>query len=157
MMRLLVVPFSALACAALVACGGSTATTPVASAPIVVAGEYMGTVSDSAGGAAGGDLVLAQHGANAGGTMTITSGSTSTVESVALTLAGSSLNGSGVMDVNGAACTFAIAANVSNNALTATYSGVSGCANTGSWSLTQTCSGTTASDSRNAQGVIPRC
>lgn len=146
-----------LASASLVACGGGTTSALVTPAPIVVAGEYAGAVTDSVAGAESGDIVLAQHGANVGGAMTLTSGAAAEVESVALTLSGSALSGSGVMDVNGAACTFAITATVTNNTLAATYTGVSGCTRTGSWSLAQTCLGTAESESRRSQGLVPRC
>jgi hypothetical protein len=147
-----------IASAALAACSsGSTNSVPVTPAVVVVAGEYAGAVQDSVAGAQSGDIVLAQHGTNVGGAMTLTSGATSEVESVALTLSGSSLTGSGVMDVNGAACTFAITGSVTNNTLTATYTGVNGCTRTGTWSLAQTCAGTAESANRRSQGIVPRC
>jgi hypothetical protein len=134
---------------------GSTVALPPS--PAVVAGEFSGPVTDSVAGSQSGDLVLAQHGSNLGGTVTLKAGTTTTVESVALTLSGSSFTGSGVMDVNGAACTTAITGSYANNAISATYSGASGCTNTGSWTLTQICVGTPESVDRQTAALVPRC
>ena len=87
--------------------------------------------------------------------MTLAAGATTTVESVSLTLSGSSFTGSGVMDVNGAACTLRSAGTYANNAISATYTGVAGCTLTGTWSLTQTCLGTPQSLDRRTQGRHP--
>lgn len=157
MSRPLVVALAVLAGSALAGCGGSSSTVPVSSTPVVVAGEYAGPVTDSALGQETGDIVLAQHGTNLGGSMTLTAGTTSSVESVALSLSGSSVTGSGVLDVNGSACTFAITGSIANNTLAATYTAVSGCTRTGSWMLTQTCTGTAQADNRRTEGFVPRC
>jgi len=156
MSRWSAVSLAMLAAGALAACSSNT-TAPVSPATVTVAGEYAGPVTDSVAGQQSGDIVLAQHGSNVGGTLTLTAGTTSSVESVALSLSGTSFTGSGVMAVNGSACTFAITGTVANNALNATYTGVSGCARTGSWALAQTCTGTPAAAKRRTEGLIAPC
>lgn len=142
--------------ALLAGCGGSSSSVPV-TAPQLVAGEFAGPVIDSVAGRLSGDLVLAQHGAGLGGAMTLTAGSSTDTESVTLALSGAALSGTGVMDVNGAACTFVITGTYANNAISASYLGVSGCTRTGTWSLAQTCAGTTASLGRRVEGFVPAC
>jgi hypothetical protein len=146
---------AALTSGALVACGGSGNSTP--SNFLSIAGEYVGPVVDSAAGTQSGDIVLAQHGRNAGGAMTLTQGNTVSTESVTLVLSGSSLTGSAVMDVNGSACTFTVNGTYANQAITATYTGVSGCTHTGTWNLTQTCVGVPDSEHRRPDALVPAC
>jgi len=145
-----------LAAGALAACSNNSSSMPAAPT-VTVAGEYAGPVTDSVAGQQSGDIGLAQHGSNVGGAMTLTAGASSSVESVTLSLSGTSFTGSGVMDVNGSACTFAITGTYANNALTATYTGVSGCTRTGSWALSQTCTGVAAGWKRRPEGVVPAC
>jgi hypothetical protein len=146
---------AALTSGALVACGGSGNSTP--STFLAIAGEYAGPVVDSVAGTESGDIVLAQHGRNAGGAMTLTQGNTTSVESVTLVLSGSSLTGSAVMDVNGSACTFSVNGTYASGAITATYTGVSGCTHTGTWTLTQTCVGVPDSEQRRTTALVPAC
>jgi uncharacterized lipoprotein NlpE involved in copper resistance len=134
---------------------GSTVALPPS--PAVVAGEFSGPVTDSVAGTQTGDLVLAQHGSSLGGAMTLTTGTTTTTESVVLTLVGSSFTGTGASTVNGAACMTKITGSYANDAIVATYVGATGCTNTGSWNLTQTCAGTPEAVERQTAGLVPRC
>lgn len=136
-------------------CNSSTSSVPAA-VP-VVAGEYAGPVVDNVDGTLTGDVILAQRGSNLGGSMTITSSKVAGVASVALTVTGSSLSGSGVRDINGAACNFGITGTISNGTITATYTGVNGCSRSGTWSLSQSCVGVAQSAARKAEGVAPSC
>jgi len=147
--------FSLVVLVAFAGCNSSTSSVPAA--PPVVAGEYVGPVVDSVDGTLTGDVILSQHGSNLGGAMTIASSKVAGVASVALTVAGSTLSGSGVRDINGAACNFGITGTIVNGTITATYMGVNGCSRSGSWSLTQTCVGVSQSAARKAEGLSPAC
>lgn len=142
----------------LAGCSGGGTTSPTLSAPLAIAGEYTGTVTDSVAGSQAATTTLSQHGAAIGGTLTIGSGQAAQAESVALTISGSGLNGSGTVIVNGATCTFAITGTYANNAITGTSTAVSGCAGrSGTLTLYQQCGNPVASAARRTQGVVPSC
>lgn len=134
--------------------GNSAAPAP----PTVVAGQYSGTVTDSVAGAQPATTTFSQHGSAVGGTITTGTGASASSEAVALTISGAALSGSGSMDVNGSACTFAFTASYASGQITGTYNAVSGCSGrTGTLALTQQCTIPAASVERQTRGVVPIC
>ena len=140
---------------------GTTTAAPVATALTDIAGEYTGTVQDSALGAQTAATTLAEHGASIGGALTLTSGASTSTWAIAWTLTtANAVSGSGSVSVNGPTCTFAMTGtyNPANGQITGTYQAVNGCSGrTGSFTLTQQCSNPTAADRRRAMGVTQPC
>gem|GEM_PF-3583919 len=142
---------------ALVGCSGGSTALPSAST-LVVSGEYIGATNDPVGGAQSATTTLAQHGNAVGGTLMLGLGTASISESIALTISGPALSGSGTASFSGAVCTFAITATYANNQITGTYVPVGGCAGrSGTILLTQQCANPAASAARRSQGVVPSC
>ena len=159
MCRFFMAGFSFMATAGLALAGCSNGSTALPSASTtVIAGEYLGTTTDPVGGAQPVATTLAQHGSAVGGTLMLGSGAASNPESIALTISGSTLSGSGTATFNGAVCTFTINATYANNQISGTYVPVGGCAGrSGTISLTQQCANPAASAARRAQGAVPSC
>ena len=143
----------------LAACSTGGSTSPPVTQPASVAGEYAGTLKDSAIGTQSAGIALSEHGSAAGGTLTFGSGAAAESGSVSLAISGNTLNGSATFDVNGSACTIAMSATYAGNTLSGTYTPVtpSCLGRNGSFTLTQTCAGVSAAAARKPQDVIPFC
>lgn len=163
--------YSALIAAALIAltaCNSSSTPSPSpTSTPQVanISGDYTGTMNDAQSGNGTVTATLAQHGANAGGTITDTlSGGTLTAQ-VSLAIATTNaLSGAMVIDYpNGTTCTFSTTGTYSNNGtttaqITGSYSAVTNCAgDTGTYTLTQQCVDTVTSSERRIMGFPAAC
>jgi hypothetical protein len=154
-----------LACA-LAGCNSSTtSTTPATPAPALanVAGQYRGTVSDSAFGAGKALGDFSQSGASVGGRLQLTYASQKILNSVALTLKKSgSIAGSATATIGNAACTFAVTATYDSTTfrLTGNYSASTGCSGqSGSFAMREICSyppGTLPADRRALRHAAAR-
>lgn len=165
MKRTTIVVGAVLACA-LAGCNSSTTSTaPATPAPALanVAGQYRGTVSDSAfgGGKALGDF--SQSGSAVGGRLQLTYGSQKILNSVALTLKRSgSLAGSATATIGSAACTFDLNATYDSTTfeLTGNYSAAAGCSGeNGTFAMREICyypPGAVPADRRASRHVATR-
>lgn len=152
---------SALAAAlALSACnGGGTNSTPPAQ-PSNLSGDYIGSVQDSVSGTSAATATFAQHGSNAGGTLTTTvSGSAQNAQVTFGIASSNAITGSMVIDEpSGTTCTFGFsgAYNAASNVLTGSYTAVTNCSGQhGTYTLTQQCTDTITSAYRRAMGLTP--
>lgn len=146
---------------ALPSCSGTT-NNPVPAAPTNISGDYAGTVVDSSAGSLAATALLAQHGSAAGGTITTAPGGVTLVSSLALGIDSSNaVSGTMVQDLPGdVTCSFAVTGtyNTSTGVLGGSYHAITGCSGqTGTYTLTQSCTDTiTTGDRRPAFGV-PNC
>lgn len=117
----------------------STTSTP--SAPTDVAGEYNGTVQDAVYGKGTVTGTLAQQGKNVTGTLTLTYGGTMIDGSVAWTLTSSNAL-SGTISTAAPSCTYNVTAsyNTSTNQIPGSYTAMSGCSGSGTFTLIEQCS-----------------
>lgn len=149
---------------ALSACGPSGSSTGITpAAPTNISGDYTGTVTDSVGGAMPATALLAQHGSTAGGTLSTTSGLTTTNSAFSVAIGSSNaVSGTIVQDLPGdVTCTFSTtgAYSTATAQLTGSYTAVTGCSGQhGTYALTQQCTDTVTNtgDRRAALGV-PAC
>lgn len=155
--------FAAAACIVLAGCSSSPST-PSAAAPSNISGDYSGTVQDGQGGAGTATATLAQHGANAGGSITDKEAAATLTAQISLTIASSNnVSGTIVIDYpnNGPTCTFSTngAYDTSTHVLSGSYSAVTNCTgDTGTYSLTQQCTDTVTSGHRRRMiGGIAAC
>lgn len=163
--------YSVLIAAALIslpACNSSTNANPSpTSTPQVanISGDYTGTMNDAQSGNGTVTATLAQHGANAGGTITdtLTGGTLTAQVSLAITTT-NALSGAMVVDYpNGTTCTFSTTGTYTNNGTTTaqiagSYSAVTNCAgDTGTYTLTQQCVDTVTSSDRRIMGFPAAC
>jgi hypothetical protein len=154
--------FAVAACLVLTGCNSSPST-PSVPAPSNISGDYSGTVQDAQGGAGTATGTLAQHGANAGGSITDTEAGATLNAQISLTIASSNhVSGTIVIDYpnNGPTCTFSTkgAYSTSTHVLSGSYSAVTNCAgDTGTYSLTQQCTDTVTSGYRRMIGGIAAC
>jgi hypothetical protein len=146
---------------ALPSCNG-TVSNPVPAAPSNISGDYAGTVVDSSAGTLAATALLAQHGSSAGGTITTAPGGTTLVSSLSLAIDSSNaVSGTMVQDLPGdITCSFAVTGSyaTSTAVLAGSYHAITGCTGqTGTYTLTQSCTDTvTTGDKRPAFGV-PGC
>jgi len=156
--RLLFPVLLAAGALAVAGCGGGGSSVTPAPQNAVVAGEYIGTLTDSVAGSQPAATTLSQHGTAVGGTLTIGSGNATSTESVAWAVAGNALSGSGLMDVGSATCAFTFTATYANNTITGSYSAANNCAGrTGTFSLSQQCTDPATSLDRRVKDVILPC
>ncbi len=144
---------------ALAACTHNSTNPPATISNI--SGDYTGTVQDSVTGAATATATLAQHGASAGGPLSMTAGSTTLTGALALVITTSnSLSGTLVEDLpSGTTCTFSTSGSydTSNSQITGSYTAITGCTGqTGTYTLAQQCTDTPTSTARRTFGV-PKC
>lgn len=129
------------------ACNGTTTTTTTPPAPPAalanVAGQYRGTVADSAfgNGKALGDF--SQTGSTVGGRLRLTYAGKKVLNSVAMTLARSgALSGDAVATIAQTACTFSVNANydATSFALSGSYAATTGCSGeSGTFAMKEVC------------------
>lgn len=139
--------------------GGGTSSTPPAQ-PTNLSGDYAGSVQDSATGTSAATATFAQHGSNAGGTLTTTvSGSPLNAQVTFAIASSNAITGSMVIDeANGTTCTFGFSGtyNASANVLSGSYTAVTNCSGQhGTYTLTQQCTDTITSAERRAMGLTP--
>ena len=139
--------------------GGTTASTPPAQ-PSNLSGDYIGSVQDSVTGTASATATFAQHGSNAGGTLTTTSAGGALAAQVAFAIASSNaISGSMVIDEpNGTTCTFGLTGtyNAAGFVLSGSYTAVTNCSGQhGTYTLAQQCTDTITSADRRAMGLTP--
>lgn len=123
----------------------STVPTPPITA---VAGDYVGTMTDSVLGTLAAKTTLGQHGTTVGGSLALTAGTTAITEAVAWAIDGSNnVSGSGTATINGSGCSFAMtgAYDPATGIIAGSYTANTGCTGqTGTYSLTQQCTYTPA-------------
>ena len=139
--------------------GGGTSSTPPAQ-PSNLSGDYIGSVQDSATGTSAATATFAQHGSNAGGTLTTTVAGNPLNAQVTFSIASSNaITGSMVIDEpDGTTCTFGFsgAYNAAANVLTGSYTAATNCSGQhGTYTLTQQCTDTITSADRRAMGLTP--
>lgn len=139
------------------ACNGTTSTTtPATPAPALanVAGQYRGTVADTAfgNGKALGDF--SQTGSTVGGRLRLTYAGKKVLNSVAMTLARSgALSGDAVATIGQTACTFSVSANydATSFALSGSYAATTGCSGeSGTFAMKEVCYYQQSAGIRNA-------
>lgn len=138
---------AAVFCAFLTAgCNNATSTTTPAMPapkPANVAGQYRGTVTDTAFGSGKALGDFSQTGTTVGGRLKLTYGSETILNSVAMKLAhANSLSGSAVATIGKVACTFAISATYDSTTfdLTGNYSASNGCSGeSGTFAMKERC------------------
>ena len=152
----LICAFIAAGALALAGCNNGSSSPPTPNA--AVAGEYSGTITDSVAGSQPATTTLSQHSTSIGGTLTIGTGATASTMSIAWTVSGSALGGSGLMDVNGSTCAFSMSGTYASNQITGKYTAAQGCTGrSGTFTLAQTCVDPVESSARKAQDLVPAC
>jgi hypothetical protein len=134
------------ACSAPVSSGSLPTSQALAASPdslvfIPIAGQYNGTVADSARGKGKVVLQLAQSVSSAGGSMNQTYGTTMVSGVISASLSGTSLNGNEVF-LGSTPCTFSVSAkyNPKNAVLSGSYKAVSRCkGQSGTFKLKEQC------------------
>jgi len=148
------------ACIALASCSSGTVVPP---AVVNMSGDFSGTFQDSVYGSAPATATFAQHGNNAGGSITIAYTSGTVVAQTSFTIApiSNALSGTLVIDYPTQQCTFSTTGTFdpNTNAVNVTFSPITNCTGeTGSYSMTQQCTATTTSaDRRQTLNVPVRC
>ncbi len=127
-----------------------------------ISGDYTGSVQDSVTGTANATATLAQHGGSAGGTLSLTSGSTTLNAALSLAITSSNaLSGTIVEDLpDGTTCTFGTTGtyDTTNSRIAGSYSAVTGCASeTGTYTLDQQCTDTVTSTVGRRRLGVPKC
>ncbi len=145
-------------CIVLAGCSSGTITPlPVTN----MSGDYGGTMQDAQNGAGTATATFAQHGSNAGGAITIVRASGTVTADASFAISTSNtIAGTLVIDYPTQQCTYTTSGTFDPNSgvLTGTYSAITNCTgDTGSYSLTQSCSATADSDARHSLSVANRC
>jgi hypothetical protein len=135
------------ACIALASCSSGTIVPP---AVVNMSGDFSGTFQDSVYGSAPATATFAQHGNNAGGSITIAYPSGTVVAQTSFTIApvSNALSGTLVIDYPTAQCTFSTTGTFDpkTNAVNVTFAPITNCAGeTGSYTMSQQCTATTTS------------
>lgn len=139
--------------------GGGTSSTPPAQ-PSNLSGDYVGSVQDSLTGTSSATATFAQHGSNAGGSLTTTAAGGALTAQVTFAIAASNaIAGSMVIDEpNGTTCTFGLTGtyNAAAFVLSGAYTAVTNCSGQhGTYTLTQQCTDTITSVDRRTMGLTP--
>ncbi len=127
------------------ACSGTSnvlSPRPSPTSTPIVAGDYTGSISDSLRGGGTAAATLAQHGANLGGELTSTFGTTNIEMFVSATLDASNNFAGEIIQDAPVTCVFTLngSYNTSTNQLTGSYGALTGCSGqNGNFTLTQQC------------------
>ncbi|MEO9171371.1 MAG: hypothetical protein ABI282_10895 [Candidatus Baltobacteraceae bacterium] len=147
---------------ALSGCNGSNSSLPTNPQSVPqTAGDYVGTVTDSAMGSGTSAITFSQTGSSIGGTLVETFPGLTLFNTFALvTDLSGNLSGNAVATVANSACGFKVAAtyNSTTGQLNGTYTAYSGCSGeTASFTLTQQCTNPSSSFRRRdgVHGILP--
>jgi hypothetical protein len=146
------------ACVGLAGCSSGTIT------PLAVtnmSGDFGGLMQDVQNGTGSATATFAQHGNNVGGAITIVRPSGTVTADASFTISTTNtIAGTLVIDYPTQQCTYTTTGSFdpNSNTLTATFSAITNCTgDTGSFTLTQSCSATVDSDARRVLSVPNRC
>ncbi|HEY8297153.1 MAG TPA: hypothetical protein VIG32_03925 [Candidatus Baltobacteraceae bacterium] len=142
------------------ACGGNDSNAAPQPLP-KIAGEYTGTVQDSASGAGTTAVTFSQSGSSVGGTLAMTYGAAKIDNALALTISsGGGLAGTALATINNATCAFHFTGTYdeTTNRVTGSYAAASGCAGqTGTYVLDRQCTDPVLNSDRRRTlgGAVP--